>query len=218
MKLTLNKFTQLALVAGFALGASHAALADQTFSAGVLGSTQYYQSVDYQGNQDGTQAALFTDTFNFGISSSMPNLSLSVTNQSSSNFSNDTSAFGGGIAVTIATKDISLYSVSLIKVGVASPLYSWTQTGAAPSFSAGNLSQTVHSLIAGNYELLITGTPSGTTLTLDPDVGMFTGGNGGTYSVAMNAVANPVPEPETYALMLAGLALVGFAARRNNLG
>ena len=61
MKLTLNKFTQLALVAGFALGASHAALADQTFSAGVLGSTQYYQSVDYQGNQDGTQAVPFTD-------------------------------------------------------------------------------------------------------------------------------------------------------------
>lgn len=27
----------------------------------------------------------------------------------------------------------------------------------------------------------------------------------------------PVPEPETYALMLAGLGLVGFAARRRNL-
>lgn len=39
--------------------------------------------------------------------------------------------------------------------------------------------------------------------------GIYTGG----YS-AVIALANPVPEPETYALMLAGLGLVGFAARR----
>jgi hypothetical protein len=39
--------------------------------------------------------------------------------------------------------------------------------------------------------------------------GIYTGG----YS-AVIALANPVPEPETYALMLAGLGLVGFAVRR----
>jgi hypothetical protein len=39
--------------------------------------------------------------------------------------------------------------------------------------------------------------------------GIYTGG----YN-AVIALANPVPEPETYALMLAGLGLVGFAARR----
>lgn len=33
-------------------------------------------------------------------------------------------------------------------------------------------------------------------------------------NVTTTAVAAPVPEPETYALMLAGLGLVGFAARR----
>ena len=38
---------------------------------------------------------------------------------------------------------------------------------------------------------------------------IYTGG----YS-AVIALANPVPEPETYALMLAGLGLVGFAVRR----
>ena len=34
------------------------------------------------------------------------------------------------------------------------------------------------------------------------------------FNVGVAGVANPVPEPETYALMLAGLAAVGFMARR----
>jgi hypothetical protein len=33
-----------------------------------------------------------------------------------------------------------------------------------------------------------------------------------TYTIDM--VTAPIPEPETYALMLAGLGLVGFMARR----
>jgi len=37
--------------------------------------------------------------------------------------------------------------------------------------------------------------------------------NGGTYSVALTGVS-PVPEPETYAMFMAGLGLMGFIARR----
>ncbi|MBI5789952.1 MAG: PEP-CTERM sorting domain-containing protein [Rhodocyclales bacterium] len=36
----------------------------------------------------------------------------------------------------------------------------------------------------------------------------------GLDNVSVQAVAAPVPEPETYALMLAGLGLMGFVARR----
>lgn len=36
----------------------------------------------------------------------------------------------------------------------------------------------------------------------------------GAYSINSAAAAVPVPEPETYALMLAGLGVVGFVARR----
>jgi len=36
----------------------------------------------------------------------------------------------------------------------------------------------------------------------------------GLSNAAVYAVAAPVPEPETYALMLAGLGAVGFVARR----
>lgn len=51
-------------------------------------------------------------------------------------------------------------------------------------------------------------------------------GNAGSYlydhgnidvTITTGAVAAPVPEPETYAMMLAGLGLLGFAARRRTL-
>lgn len=54
-------------------------------------------------------------------------------------------------------------------------------------------------LSAGSHALDVTGTLLGGT------VG-FTG--------SISITAQPVPEPETYALLLAGLAIVGWAARR----
>jgi hypothetical protein len=38
--------------------------------------------------------------------------------------------------------------------------------------------------------------------------------SGTDYFNLGSTVAPPIPEPETYALMLAGLGLVGWAARR----
>jgi hypothetical protein len=54
------------------------------------------------------------------------------------------------------------------------------------------------SFAAGTYQLKVTG--SGVT--------------GGSGSYGGNLVATPIPEPETYALMLAGLGVVGFVAGR----
>ena len=54
-------------------------------------------------------------------------------------------------------------------------------------------------LAAGNYSLVISGIQS-------PGAGSY----GGQLAIS----AAPVPEPETYALMLAGLGAMGFVARR----
>lgn len=43
---------------------------------------------------------------------------------------------------------------------------------------------------------------------------LYTNGNRQDYLVASLAPVTPVPEPETYAMLLAGLGLIGFTARR----
>jgi hypothetical protein len=44
--------------------------------------------------------------------------------------------------------------------------------------------------------------------------GVIQGAGGGTYTSNVNFALAPVPEPETYAMMAAGLGLLGFMARR----
>lgn len=64
----------------------------------------------------------------------------------------------------------------------------WTLSSAVP-------------LSAGNYFLEVNGYVASAT--------------GGSYSG--NVAINPVPEPETYAMLLAGFGLLGFVARRRKL-
>ena len=59
---------------------------------------------------------------------------------------------------------------------------------------------TFSNLAAGTYALNV--------------LGFATGSQGGFYSGGFIATTTPVPEPQTYALLLAGLAAVGFTASR----
>jgi hypothetical protein len=54
-------------------------------------------------------------------------------------------------------------------------------------------------LAPGSYDLRVTGTLTATT---------------GMINAAVNFNTAPIPEPETYAMMLAGLGMMGFVARR----
>lgn len=71
----------------------------------------------------------------------------------------------------------------------------FTQLG---SFAGNNLTYSFTLPAAGDYHLDFTGNANGLS--------------GGTYAVALSAL--PVPEPESYALMLAGLGLMATVARR----
>lgn len=71
------------------------------------------------------------------------------------------------------------------------------------------------SLVDGSYQL------NDVFLTAGNDyyfrvAGTVTGWAGGSYS--FSAVAQPIPEPETYALMLAGLGALGYMSRRRRQG
>jgi hypothetical protein len=70
------------------------------------------------------------------------------------------------------------------------------------SFGTGDYisTQTPGAFAAGSYFFEATGTGTGTL--------------GGRLSYTASAVAAPIPEPQTYALLLAGLGTVGFMARR----
>ena len=69
------------------------------------------------------------------------------------------------------------------------------------SFATGGGSNT------GEFHGFLEGTSNISYLTL-------TGSYIGAANLSVQTVAVPVPEPETYALMLAGLAAIGFVARR----
>jgi hypothetical protein len=96
-------------------------------------------------------------------------------------------------------RNLNVASITLSGGSLLGELVDTTPT----SFSAGQLG-------AGAYVLEIAGLVSGL------DGGGWLGGPVG-YAAYMNtasASAAPVPEPGSYALLLAGLGVVGFAARR----
>lgn len=84
-------------------------------------------------------------------------------------------------------------------------------SGAGALISAGTMGSTgiqdiwtlsVNNLTSGNYYLQVSGSMVSDT----------SGAFGGSMML------NPVPEPETYGMMLAGLSVVGMLARRRQLG
>jgi PEP-CTERM motif len=99
-----------------------------------------------------------------------------------------------------------LYTGSTHQTGPVVPgtlIENWGATvNYSPTVSATTVVLNPVSLLAGTYTLQIKGTVAGLS--------------GGSYAGVLN-IANPVPEPETYAMLLAGLSLMGFMSRRKNV-
>lgn len=126
-------------------------------------------------------------SFNDVFTFNLSTLSDSIT----SAVSLDQPAFGGGFDYTITGGTFGLYS-DTDGDGMNGTLISSTAFGStSASLMASNLE-------AGNYYWLVSGTAAGNV--------------GGIYNFTTNTA--PVPEPETYALMLAGLGLLGFVGKR----
>jgi len=96
-----------------------------------------------------------------------------------------------------------MYSGSTHYTGPVAPgtlVEAWgTTVNYSPTVSATTVVLNPISLLAGTYTLQIRGT--------------VTGSSGGSYAGVLN-VAQPVPEPESYAMLVAGLGLMGFMSRR----
>jgi hypothetical protein len=108
------------------------------------------------------------------------------------NLADDGRSYGGTLELDFADKGgISLSSLSLSGGSLVGSIFDFSPE----TFSFSNL-------LAGSYSLTVSGKATG--------YGPV--GYGGT--IRAQAVAAPVPEPETIAMMALGLGVMGFVARR----
>lgn len=153
-----------------------------------------------------------TDAYDFGSLSATPEvLFVSVAGAAGASFAeyaNFVIDTNSELSAAANTYSLSFFGLNLLNINNLMVAV-WSSTHpdeggdiGAPlaTFAGDNVTTSLGTLGAGQYHLDISGNIGSTAV-------------GGQYSVALNAVP-AIPEPETYALMLAGLAGVFFMARR----
>lgn len=128
----------------------------------------------------------FSDKFTFSVSGATPmNLNAIISSFSSS-----------------ATTGLDFTSLSLFGVGTGGAADKLLASGSA--IQSGGIDvwtlTSTSSLVTGNYYLQVSGNMVSNTAA--------------SFGGAMIMMAAPVPEPETYGMMLGGLGVLGFLARR----
>ncbi len=190
------KFHALALIAGLTMtGWAHAVPAvtindTKTLTAGP--DSEYLGSFGPGINYDGviwvssTTSATFTHTLTFGITTPLYATS-SVENI-------EITQLVGPFTFTVT--DITDISATILD-GDDNLYASFTSTS-NPDYLT--LPSNTYFAVDSNYKLVVTGTTAGTL--------------GSSYEIKATTV--PVPEPETYAMLLVGLGLVGYRLRQKN--
>ena len=136
-----------------------------------------------------------------------------------------TAFFGGTHSGTASFSDVFNFTPSLQSGSATTLVSSFTIFGTGVTFNSATLNGfslmattpitpvpgfTLYNLalgaqqFTGPLQLLVSGDSFGTTNSYSGSISITNG----------SPIAPPVPEPETYAMMLAGLGLLGFAARR----
>lgn len=176
--------------------------------ANVSGNTLYFTPIDFEAQSlNGAGYALTNDTMNIKVAAHAGWLFSSIDLSEKGDYlllgSGSTADVGGqmrvfDVATPLVDVTTSIQSSSpLNQMGL--PTHNWA-AGASTDLSAWNTTQAINVTV---QNLLLAST--GVTPSLSFVEKKFVG---------LTAVMAPVPEAETYAMMLAGLGLVGFAAYR----
>ena len=131
------------------------------------------------------------------------------------------SAFLGNLSFTevgCATTQIKIYADVSVDGGPAESLQddvNWVITSGGTGYATGYFGETFGPTLAGGFSSL---SITNASIVLSATGGVFSSIAAQPQNkLEVSLVAVPVPEPETYAMMLAGLAALGWmASRRNN--
>lgn len=133
----------------------------------------------------------------------------------------DPGAFLGNLVFTevgAATTQIKIYAKVSVDGGTAIPLMDdvdWTPTTLGSGFLNGYFGETFGPVSGGFTTLSV----SNASIVLSATGGLFSSISSQPQNkLEVTLVAMPVPEPETYAMMLAGLGALGWMARRRGQG
>lgn len=125
------------------------------------------------------------------------------------------SVVGPGVEIAASPQGYPITSIDFSDTSIRLDFFV-TLSGTVASFNGWRFYDADNSLPSFTGATLTTALP-GWSVSFDPD-NIWLNGSGASYFVGSNLQIDvmAVPEPETYALMLVGLAIVGFAARRRS--